>query len=189
MASPRLGSDLAGCSVSASLGPAKPVACVARAAGDAEADADIAAVAAAADAEAEASAQPLAGRVAIVTGARGASGAHRGEPRAGLRVALAASLPRDMSPARPARGRSSTRPPGSALSAAGAHILVANAGVLDDKYPSLAATATEAFDRVLGVDVRLRVSLSYSRVASHLLQLYRGLRKKSQSMLRVPVCG
>ncbi|RLM85401.1 hypothetical protein C2845_PM04G03540 [Panicum miliaceum] len=134
------------------------------------ADADIAAVAAAAAAEAPA--QPLAGRVAIVTGAsRGigrAIAAHLSSLGASLVLgyasradeadALAASLPRavdvraDVSDE--AGARSLFDAAQSAFGGAGAHILVANAGVLDDSYPAVAGTATESFDRVVAVNLR-----------------------------------
>lgn len=135
------------------------------------ADADIAAVAAAAGGT-EAPAQPLAGRVAIVTGAsRGigrAIAAHLSSLGASLVLgyasradeadALAASLPRavavraDVSDE--AGARSLFDAARSAFGGAGAHILVANAGVLDDAYPTVAGTATESFDRVLAVNLR-----------------------------------
>ncbi|CAN6203122.1 unnamed protein product [Urochloa humidicola] len=138
------------------------------------ADADIAAVASAAAAAGEGSAaQPLAGRVAIVTGAsRGigrAIAAHLSSLGASLVLgyasradeadALAASLPRavavraDVSDE--AGARSLFDAAESAFGGAAApHILVANAGVLDDKYPTVADTATEDFDRVVAVNLR-----------------------------------
>jgi len=135
------------------------------------ADADIAAVAAAAGGT-EAPAQPLAGRVAIVTGAsRGigrAIAAHLSSLGASLVLgyasraeeadALAASLPRavavraDVSDEAGARSLFDTAR--SAFGGAGAHILVANAGVLDDAYPTVAGTATESFDRLVAVNLR-----------------------------------
>jgi len=135
------------------------------------ADADIAAVAAAAGGT-EAPAQPLAGRVAIVTGAsRGigrAIAAHLSSLGASLVLgyasradeadALAASLPRavavraDVSDE--AGARSLFDAALSAFGGAGAHILLANAGVLDDAYPTVAGTATESFDRLVAVNLR-----------------------------------
>jgi len=135
------------------------------------ADADIAAVAAAGTGT-EAPAQPLAGRVAIVTGAsRGigrAIAAHLSSLGASLVLgyasradeadALAASLPRAVAVradvADEAGARSLFDAALSAFGGAGAHILVANAGVLDDAYPTVAGTATESFDRVLAVNLR-----------------------------------
>ncbi|OEL13426.1 Short-chain type dehydrogenase/reductase [Dichanthelium oligosanthes] len=137
------------------------------------ADADIAAVAATAAAATEASAQPLAGRVAIVTGAsRGigrAIAAHLSALGASLVLgyasradeadALAASLPRAVAVKADVSDEAGVRSLFDAAESAfggsgSAHILVANAGVLDDKYPSLADTATESFDRVLAVNLR-----------------------------------
>jgi 3-oxoacyl-[acyl-carrier protein] reductase len=42
----------------------------------------------------------------------------------------------------------------SAFGGGPAHILVANAGVLDDAYPSVADTATDSFDRTVAVNLR-----------------------------------
>jgi len=114
------------------------------------ADADIAAVAAAAGGT-EAPAQPLAGRVAIVTGAsRGigrAIAAHLSSLGASLVLGYA-------SRADEAGARSLFDAALSAFGGAGAHILVANAGVLDDAYPTVAGTATESFDRLVAVNLR-----------------------------------
>ncbi|CAL5078526.1 unnamed protein product [Urochloa decumbens] len=137
------------------------------------ADADVAAVAAVA--AGEGSSQPLAGRVAIVTGAsRGigrAIAAHLSALGASLVLgyasrsdeadALAASLPRAVAVRADVSDEAGVRSLFDAAessfgggSAAGAHILVANAGVLDDKYPTMADTATEDFDRVVAVNLR-----------------------------------
>ncbi|RCV09644.1 hypothetical protein SETIT_2G045600v2 [Setaria italica] len=134
------------------------------------ADANVAAVAA--NAAASASAQPLAGRVAIVTGAsRGigrAIAAHLSSLGASLvlgyvlradeAAALAASLPRAVAVradvADEAGVRSLFDAAASAFGAPAPHILVANAGVLDDAYPSVANTATESFDRTIAVNLR-----------------------------------
>ncbi|CAL5091244.1 unnamed protein product [Urochloa decumbens] len=135
------------------------------------ADADVAAVAAG-----EGSSQPLAGRVAIVTGAsRGigrAIAAHLSALGASLVLgyasrsdeadALAASLPRAVAVRADVSDEAGVRSLfdaaassfGCGAGAAGAHILVANAGVLDDKYPTVADTATEDFDRVVAVNLR-----------------------------------
>lgn len=134
---------------------------------------DVAAVAAAA-AEASArpagNAQPLAGRVAIVTGAsRGigrAIAAHLSSLGASLVLgyasradeadALAASLPRAVAVRADVSDEAGVRSLFDAAESAfgGAHILVANAGVMDDTYPAVADTTTEAFDRVLAVNLR-----------------------------------
>ncbi|TKW30621.1 hypothetical protein SEVIR_2G049900v4 [Setaria viridis] len=134
------------------------------------ADANVAAVAA--NAAASASAQPLAGRVAIVTGAsRGigrAIAAHLSSlgaslvlgyaSRADEAAALAASLPRAVAVradvADEAGVRSLFDAAASAFGAPAPHILVANAGVLDDAYPSVADTTTESFDRTIAVNLR-----------------------------------
>ncbi|KQK20706.1 NADPH-dependent aldehyde reductase-like protein, chloroplastic [Brachypodium distachyon] len=132
------------------------------------------AVAAVASRDHPACSQPLAGRVAIVTGAsRGigrAIATHLSSLGASLVLGYAssASLAEQLA--------ASLLPPNSAIavkadvsSEAGvrslfdaaesafgrpAQILVANAGVLDDKYPSLAATATADFDRVFSTNAR-----------------------------------
>lgn len=130
---------------------------------------DVAAVAAAA-AEASGNAQPLAGRVAIVTGAsRGigrAIAAHLSSLGASLVLgyasradeadALAASLPRAVAVRADVSDEAGVRSLFDAAESAfgGAHILVANAGVMDDTYPAVADTTTEAFDRVLAVNLR-----------------------------------
>lgn len=134
------------------------------------ADANVAAVAA--NAAASASAQPLAGRVAIVTGAsRGigrAIAAHLSSlgaslvlgyaSRADEAAALAASLPRAVAVradvADEAGVRSLFDAAASAFGAPAPHILVSNAGVLDDAYPSVADTTTESFDRTIAVNLR-----------------------------------
>ncbi|TVU41641.1 hypothetical protein EJB05_15176, partial [Eragrostis curvula] len=130
--------------------------------------ADIAAVAAAAAAS---SAQPLAGRVAIVTGgSRGigrAIAAHLSAMGASVVVgysssaaeaeSLAASLPRAVAVRADVADESAVRSLfDAAESAFGSppHILVANAGVLDDAYPTVAATSAASFDRVVGVNLR-----------------------------------
>ncbi|XP_066389160.1 NADPH-dependent aldehyde reductase-like protein, chloroplastic [Miscanthus floridulus] len=136
---------------------------------------DVAAVAAAAAAAAEASArpagnaQPLAGRVAIVTGASrgigcaiathlsslGASVVLGYASRADEADALAASLPRAVAVRADVTDEAGARSLFDAAESAfggGAHILVANAGVMDDTYPAVADTTTEAFDRVLAVN-------------------------------------
>ncbi|XBJ12310.1 NADPH-dependent aldehyde reductase-like protein, chloroplastic [Aegilops tauschii subsp. strangulata] len=115
---------------------------------------------------------PLGGRVAIVTGAsRGigrAIAAHLSSLGASVVLgyaasaaeadALAAELPRAVAVradvSEEAGARSLFDAAESAFGCAAPHILVANAGVLDDKYPSLADTATADFDRVLAVNAR-----------------------------------
>lgn len=138
----------------------------------ADAAADVAAVAAAAAASAAGGAQPLAGRVAIVTGASRGIGRAIAEHLSALGAsvvlgyasrgdeagALAASLPRAVAVkadvADEAGARSLFDAAESAFGAGAPHILVANAGVNDDTYPSVAATTTEAFDRVVAVNLR-----------------------------------
>ncbi|XP_062188582.1 NADPH-dependent aldehyde reductase-like protein, chloroplastic [Phragmites australis] len=132
--------------------------------------ADASSAAATASAQPAASA-PLAGRVAIVTGAsRGigrAIAAHLSSLGASLVLgyassdaeaeALAASLPRAVAVRADVSDEAGVRSLFDAAESAfgaGAHILVANAGVLDDKYPSLADTTTESFDRTLAVNAR-----------------------------------
>ncbi|GJN10181.1 hypothetical protein PR202_ga28254 [Eleusine coracana subsp. coracana] len=139
------------------------------------ADADIAAVAAAAATNAEApSAKPLAGRVAIVTGASrgigraiaahlsalGASVVVGYASRAAEAESLAASLPtRAVAVRADVADEAAVK---SLFDAAartfpcpnGPHILVANAGVLDDAYPTVAATPTASFDRVIDTNLR-----------------------------------
>ncbi|EAZ40291.1 hypothetical protein OsJ_24737 [Oryza sativa Japonica Group] len=118
---------------------------------------DAAAVAAAASSQQPAAAPPLAGRVAIVTGAsRGigrAIAAHLSALGASVVVgyassaakadALAAGLPRAVAVradvADEAGVRSLFDAAESAFGAGAPHIVVANAAVLDDKYPTLAA--------------------------------------------------
>ncbi|KAJ1287900.1 hypothetical protein BS78_02G046000 [Paspalum vaginatum] len=144
----------------------------------ADAAGDVAAVAAAA-AQASASApkpassahQPLAGRVAVVTGAsRGigrAIAAHLSSLGASVVLgyasrgdeagALAASLPRAVAVRADVSDEAGVRSLFDAAESAfgaGAHILVANAGVLDARYPSVADTSTESFDRVVAVNLR-----------------------------------
>jgi len=116
-------------------------------------------------------AQPLVGRVAIVTGAsRGigrAIAAHLSSLGASLVLgyasradeadALAASLPRAVAVRADVSDEAGARSLFDAAESAfggGAHILVANAGVMDDTYPAVADTTTEAFDRVLAVNLR-----------------------------------
>ncbi|CAN6181379.1 unnamed protein product [Urochloa humidicola] len=140
------------------------------------ADADAAAVsavatAAAAAGEGSSSAQPLAGRVAIVTGAsRGigrAIAAHLSSLGASLVLgyasradeadALASSLPRAVAVKADVSDDAGVRSLfDAAQSSFGTepHILVANAGVLDDKYPTVADTATDDFDRTVAVNLR-----------------------------------
>ncbi|CAL5066904.1 unnamed protein product [Urochloa decumbens] len=118
------------------------------------------------------SSQPLAGRVAIVTGAsRGiglAIATHLSTLGASLVLgyasrgdeadALAASLPRAVAVRADISDESGVRSlfdaAESSFGAGAPHILVANAGVLDDKYPTVADTATEDFDRVVAVNLR-----------------------------------
>ncbi|CAN6213225.1 unnamed protein product [Urochloa humidicola] len=131
------------------------------------ADADIAAVAAGAGS----SSQPLAGRVAIVTGAsRGigrAIAAHLSALGASLVLgyasraadadAFAASLPRAVAVRADVSDEAGVVSLFDAAKAAfgtEAHILVANAGVLDGKYPTVADTATEDFDLTVAVNLR-----------------------------------
>ncbi|KAF8714177.1 hypothetical protein HU200_028190 [Digitaria exilis] len=139
------------------------------------AHADVAAVASA-TATAAAS-QPLAGRVAIVTGAsRGigrAIASHLSSLGASLvlgyasstadAAALAASLPRavavradvsDEAGVRSLFAAAETSFSNSGAGGGGPHIVVVNAGVLDDTYPTVATTKTEAFDRVVAVNLR-----------------------------------
>ncbi|KAG0541776.1 hypothetical protein BDA96_02G046600 [Sorghum bicolor] len=131
-----------------------------------------AAAAAAASALPAGNAQPLAGRVAIVTGAsRGigrAIAAHLSSlgasvvlgyaSRADEADALAASLPRAVAVRADVSDEAGVRSlfdaAESAFGVGGAHILVANAGVNDDTYPAVADTTTEAFDRVVAVNLR-----------------------------------
>ncbi|KAF0905071.1 hypothetical protein E2562_000876 [Oryza meyeriana var. granulata] len=127
---------------------------------------------AAASSQQPAAATPLAGRVAIVTGAsRGigrAIAAHLSALGASVVIgyassaaeadALAAELPRAVAVKADVSDEAGVRSLfDAAVSAFGAgapHIVVANAAVLDDKYPSLADTATADFDRTLAVNVR-----------------------------------
>ncbi|CAN6209426.1 unnamed protein product [Urochloa humidicola] len=135
------------------------------------ADADIAAVASAAAAGEGSAAQPLAGRVAIVTGASrgigraiashlsslGASLVLGYASRADEADALAASLPRAVAVRADVSDEAGARSLFDAAEFAfgtEAHILVANAGVLDDKYPTVADTVTSDFDRVVAVNLR-----------------------------------
>ncbi|KAL6646988.1 hypothetical protein ACP70R_014425 [Stipagrostis hirtigluma subsp. patula] len=136
------------------------------------ADADVAAVAsAAADTAASAQPAPLAGRVAIVTGAsRGigrAVASHLSALGASLVLgyassaaeadALAAELPRAVAVRADVSDEAGVRSLFDAAESAfgtPAHILVANAGVLDDTYPTVAATATASFDRTIAVNLR-----------------------------------
>ena len=133
---------------------------------------DAAAVAAAASSQQPAAAPPLAGRVAIVTGAsRGigrAIAAHLSVLGASIVVgyassaakadALAAGLPRAVAVradvADEAGVRSLFDAAESAFGAGAPHIVVANAAVLDDKYPTLVDTATADFDRTFAVNTR-----------------------------------
>ncbi|TVU41564.1 hypothetical protein EJB05_15093, partial [Eragrostis curvula] len=125
----------------------------------------------AADIAAASLAQPLAGRVAIVTGAsRGigrAIAAHLSALGASVVVgysssaaeaeSLAASLPRAVAVRADVADESAVRSLFDAAERAFGsppHILVANAGVLDDTYPTVAATPTASFDRVVGVNLR-----------------------------------
>jgi|UniRef100_A0A804Q6X9 3-oxoacyl-[acyl-carrier protein] reductase len=148
--------------------PKKPTAAASRTM------ADTGDVAAAAEASARpagsSSTQPLAGRVAIVTGASrgigraiathlsslGASLVLGYAARADEAGALAASLPRAVAVRADVSDEAGARSLFDAADEAfgGAHILVASAGVLDDTYPAVAGTATEAFDRVLAVNLR-----------------------------------
>ncbi|VAH22434.1 unnamed protein product [Triticum turgidum subsp. durum] len=134
--------------------------------------ADTAAAAAVAAVAGSSGALPLSGRVAIVTGAsRGigrAIAAHLSSLGASVVLgyaasaaeadALAAELPRavavraDVSEEAGVRGLFDAAQ--SAFGCAAPHILVANAGVLGDKYPPLAGTATADFDRVFAVNTR-----------------------------------
>ncbi|XP_047064279.1 NADPH-dependent aldehyde reductase-like protein, chloroplastic [Lolium rigidum] len=130
-----------------------------------------AAVAAVATGSSDPAALPLAGRVAIVTGAsRGigrAIAAHLSALGASVVLgyassaaeadALAAELPRSVAAKADVSDEAGVRSLfDAAESAFGAapHIVVANAGVLDDKYPSVADTATADFDRVFAVNAR-----------------------------------
>ncbi|TVU41589.1 hypothetical protein EJB05_15120, partial [Eragrostis curvula] len=135
------------------------------------ADSDIAAIAAAASSAAQQPAQPLAGRVAIVTGAsRGigrAIASHLSALGASLVLgyasssaeaeSLAASLPRAVAVRADVADEAAVRALFDAAERAFGsppHILVANAGVLDDAYPTVAATSAASFDRVVGVNLR-----------------------------------
>uniref|UniRef100_A0A0D9X0B5 Ketoreductase domain-containing protein n=1 Tax=Leersia perrieri TaxID=77586 RepID=A0A0D9X0B5_9ORYZ len=135
------------------------------------ADATAAVVAAAASSQPAAANPPLVGRVVIVTGAsRGigrAIAAHLSALGASLVIgyassaaeadALVASLPRAVAVRADVADEAGVRSLfDAAESAFGAppHIVVTNAAVLDDKYPSLADTATADFDRVLAVNTR-----------------------------------
>ncbi|XP_062188416.1 NADPH-dependent aldehyde reductase-like protein, chloroplastic [Phragmites australis] len=135
------------------------------------ADADIAAVAAASSAGGGSAQPPLAGRVAIVTGASRGIGrgiaAHLSSLGASLVLGyassaaeakgLAAELPRAVAVRADVSEEDGVRSLFDAAESAfgaRAHILVANAAVLDDKYPSLADTATADFDRTLAVNAR-----------------------------------
>ncbi|WVZ62057.1 hypothetical protein U9M48_011845 [Paspalum notatum var. saurae] len=146
----------------------------------ADAAGDVAAVASAAQGSASASApappassahQPLVGRVAIVTGASRGIGRAIAEHLSSLGAsvvlgyasrgdeagALAASLPRAVAVKADVSDEAGARSLFDAAESAfgaGAHILVANAGVLDDAYPTVAATATDAFDRTVAVNLR-----------------------------------
>ncbi|GJN24638.1 hypothetical protein PR202_gb12391 [Eleusine coracana subsp. coracana] len=138
------------------------------------ADADIAAVAAAATNAAASSPLPLAGRVAIVTGAsRGigrAIAAHLSALGANIvvgyasRAAEAESLAASL-PTRAVAVRADVADEAAVKSLFDAaehafpestapHIVVANAGVLDDAYPTVAATSTASFDRVIDTNLR-----------------------------------
>uniref|UniRef100_A0A0E0E7X7 Ketoreductase domain-containing protein n=1 Tax=Oryza meridionalis TaxID=40149 RepID=A0A0E0E7X7_9ORYZ len=130
-----------------------------------------AAAAAAAAASSQLAAQPLAGRVAIVTGASRGIGrgiaAHLSALGASLVLgyasssaeadALAAELPRAVAVKADVADEAGVRALFDAAESAfgaGAHILVANAGVLDDKYPHLSNTSTADFDRTIAVNLR-----------------------------------
>ncbi|XP_040381682.1 NADPH-dependent aldehyde reductase-like protein, chloroplastic [Oryza brachyantha] len=122
-------------------------------------------------ASSEQAAQPLFGRVAIVTGAsRGigrAIAAHLSALGASVVVgyassaeeadALAAELPRAVAVKADVADEAGVRALFDAAESAfgaGAHILVANAGVLDDRYPHLANTPTADFDRTIAINLR-----------------------------------
>ncbi|KAL5198233.1 hypothetical protein ABZP36_001745 [Zizania latifolia] len=126
---------------------------------------------AAAAASSHPAAQPLAGRVAIVTGASRGIGrgiaAHLSALGASLVLgyasssaeadALAAELPRAVAVKADVSDETGVRSLFDAAECAfgaGVHIVVANAGVIDDKYPSLADTSTADFDRTIAVNVR-----------------------------------
>nr|CAB3455787.1 unnamed protein product [Digitaria exilis] len=118
--------------------------------------------------------RPLAGRVAIVTGAsRGigrAIASHLSSLGASLvlgyasstadAAALAASLPRaDVSDEAGVRSLFAAAETSFSFSDSGGggggpHIVFVNAGVLDDTYPTVATTTTDAFDRVVAVNLR-----------------------------------
>uniref|UniRef100_A0A453J2D4 Uncharacterized protein n=1 Tax=Aegilops tauschii subsp. strangulata TaxID=200361 RepID=A0A453J2D4_AEGTS len=115
---------------------------------------------------------PLDGRVAIVTGAsRGigrAIAAHLSSLGASVVLgyassaaeadALAVELPRAVAVRADVSDEASVRSlfdaAESAFRCAAPHILVANAGVIDDKYPSLADTTTADFDHAFAVNTR-----------------------------------
>ncbi|KAL5198290.1 hypothetical protein ABZP36_001802 [Zizania latifolia] len=124
-----------------------------------------------ADASSQPAATPLAGRVAIVTGAsRGigrAIAAHLSALGASVVLgyassaaeadALAAELPRAVAVKADVVDEAAVRSLFDAAESsfgAGAHIVVANAAVLDDKYPTVAETATADFDRTFAVNAR-----------------------------------
>ncbi|EEC81585.1 hypothetical protein OsI_25050 [Oryza sativa Indica Group] len=114
---------------------------------------------------------PLAGRVAIVTGASRGIGrgiaAHLSALGASLVLgyasssaeadALAAELPRAVAVKADVSDETGVRALFDAAESAfgaGAHILVANAGLLDDRYPHLSNTPTADFDRTIAVNLR-----------------------------------
>ncbi|XP_037425367.1 NADPH-dependent aldehyde reductase-like protein, chloroplastic [Triticum dicoccoides] len=120
-------------------------------AADTAAAAAVAAVAGSSDP----AALPLSGRVGIVTGAsRGigrAIAAHLSSLGASVVLGYAA-VRADVSEEAGARALFDAAE--SAFGCAAPHIMVANAGVLDDKYPSLADTTTADFDRVFAINTR-----------------------------------
>ncbi|KAF0907871.1 hypothetical protein E2562_022275 [Oryza meyeriana var. granulata] len=122
-------------------------------------------------ASSQATAQPLTGRVAIVTGASrgigrgiaihlsalGASLVLGYASRAAEADTLAAELPRAVAVKADVADEAAVRSLFDAAESAfgaGAHIVVANAGVVDEKAPSLADTATADFDRTFAVNTR-----------------------------------
>jgi 3-oxoacyl-[acyl-carrier protein] reductase len=130
-----------------------------------------AAAAVAAAASSQPASQPLAGRVAIVTGASRGIGrgiaAHLSALGASLVLgyasssaeadALAAELPRAVAVKADVSDETGVRALFDAAESAfgaGAHILVANAGLLDDRYPHLSNTPTADFDRTIAVNLR-----------------------------------
>ncbi|KAJ1287901.1 hypothetical protein BS78_02G046100 [Paspalum vaginatum] len=135
---------------------------------------DVTAAAASAPKPAVSAHQPLAGRVAIVTGASrgigraitahlsslGASVVLGYASRADKADELAASLPRAVAVKADVSDEAGVRSLFDAAESAfgaAAHILVANAGVLDARYPSVGDTSTKSFDRIVDREPARRV--------------------------------